>query len=415
MPTRRDPITMPWPRPGSGNPYQPQSLLGTQFGPNGGGEGDGLSGDGTHLAASSRWRHDMPSYDMRLHAVAYWNGRMNHAGAGEVAGPNAINVKAAWEPEGAAATVPLYVGADRLLVYASDDVKWHRPRAEVIVPGGSLPFSRQFVSVDVALQQWPVNRIARGLDLNESDNQFGTSAGTDQVDAVGVFGTPVNTWSFGPSAIIGTPADGMRRSSILLIQDSIGSFSGEDASPGYGDFRGAAGYIERYLGNLFAVSNAARASSRLEWVAQGFAKVYALTAPYITHLVLETSTNDWSTGRTLPQIQADIATILAPYQAQGVKCILCTSTPKVTATADAYLDGGTTAAANNSVREALNVWIRAKPLGIHGVIDGVQYIEDPARPGRFLPSNPALTNDGTHLTATGRALAQQGVNLNLFA
>lgn len=399
--------------------------VGTKTGPNGGGEGDGLVGDLTHLGGTSRLRIDMPSYDVEMPGlndalvpggVEFWNGYIKYNGAAEAAGPNAINVKSAWEPAGAAVTIPLYANSNRTNALAAGARRRYSPKDKIIIPGGSLPFSRQFVSVDVAAQQWPVSRIAHGTALGESDNVFGTGAGTDQSDAVGTFGNTTAAYAFGPSAIYGIPADRRRRPIVGMMQDSMGSVSGEDAGPGYGDANGFAGWLERSIGTRYAFLNATRASGRLQWVAAGFANQLAMMAPYITHLIIQLSCNDWSTGRTSTQMLTDLRTIVDAFAAQGVKVWVCTSTPKVTATADAYLDGGTTAGSGNAHREAYNTELRAnyRAYGADRLIDIASKVEDPARAGRFLPSNPALTTDGTHLSATGRALVQTAIDTGWF-
>lgn len=399
--------------------------IGTKTGPNGGGEGDGLLGDLTHLSGTSRLRIDMPSYDVEIPGindalvpggVEYWNGYIKYNGAAEANGPNAINVKAAWEPAGAAAAIPLYAAGNRTNALAAGARLRYSPLDKIIIPSGSLPFARQFVSVDVAAQQWPSSRIAHISALGESENTFGTGAGTDQSDAVGAFGSGTASYAFGPCGIYGVPADRRRRPIIGLMQDSMGTVSGEDASPGYGDANGFAGWLERSLGTSYAVINAARASARLQWTAAGFSNQLALMAPYITHLVIQLSANDWSTARTSTQMLADLRTIIDAFTAYGVKVWVCTSTPKVTATANAYVDGGTTAASGNAERETYNTELRAnyRTYGAERLIDIASKVEDPARAGRFLPSTPALTTDGTHLSATGRALVQTAIDVGWF-
>lgn len=402
--------------------------VGTKTGPNGGGEGDGLVGDLTHLGGTSRLRIDMPSYDVEIPGlndalvpggVEFWNGYVKYNGAAEADGPNAINVKSSWEPAGAAATIPLFANSNRTNALAAGARLRYSPKDKIIIPGGSLPFARQFVSVDVAGQQWPVNRIAHGTALGESDNVFGTGAGTDQCDAVGTFGNTTAAYAFGPSAIYGIPADRRRRPIVGMMQDSMGSVSGEDAGPGYGDANGFAGWLERSIGTRYAFLNSARASGRLQWVAAGFTSQLAMMAPYITHLIIQLGANDYSTGRTAVQMLADLRTITDAFAAYGVKVWACTATPKVGAnTVNAYLDGGTAPASvgQNAEREAYNTALRTSysTYGISRLIDIASKVEDPARAGCFLPSNPALTTDGTHLTATGRALVQTAFDTGWF-
>lgn len=393
-------------------------LIGTKQGPNGGGEGDGLYGDTSHRTATSRFRIDMPNYDVILKGVEYWNGYIKFNGADEAAGPNSLTNKAAWEPDGAAATIPLWGGGVRTATIAAGSRRIFIPEQGVIIPGGSLPYVRQLVTVADTPWQWPASRIAHGSvnSLDESDNQFGTGAGTDQVDVTGTFGSNSATYAWGPCAIYGVPADGQRRRAVALFQDSMGSVSGGDGAPDYGDSAGRAGFIERALGTSVAWTNAARASSRLQWVAAGMANQIAMTAPYVTSAIIQLGRNDITNSRSLVNLQDDFTTVAGWLQAYGVKVFATTITPKPLTTADAGLDGGSSVSApQETIRIDYNTWLKTLPVGIRGCFDVAATVEDSGRPGYFTPSNPAISTDLTHLTATGIALAQAAIDLNKLA
>lgn len=391
----------------------PVRIIGTKFGPNGGGEADGLLGDASHTAGTSRFRIDMPAYDVELQWVEYWNGYISMTQAAEQQGPNAINVKSAWEAADGTNT-PLYGnGLRRQISLNPGERARFRPQQKLIVPGGTLPFARQFVSVGTAGQQWPCNRIAHNSNLGESDNVFGTGAGTDQTDATGTFGSATFTYAFGPCGIYGIPADRQRRKAVALFQDSIGTNSGDDAVGNRGDANGYMGWLERALTNQYAFINAARATSRMQWVAAGFDNQISMIAPYVTSAIIQLGVNDWSTGRTLAQMQADLATMVTALQAYGVAVFVCTTSPKVTATTNAYVDGGSAINSGPSgIGNSYNTWVRTLPLGIRGCIDVANILEDPGRPGYFLPYSPALTTDGTHYSTTAMNLAAPALDLN---
>jgi hypothetical protein len=393
------------------------SAGGTKYGPNGGGEGDGLLGDTARRSATSRLRIDMPAYDFTVHFVEYWNGYIPFNTSGELPGPNPIAVKSGWEPEGSGSVTPLpFQGARTAWILSGGRLR--TDAQSIIVPGGSKPYIRQLVSTIQSPWQWPASRIAHGSvnSLGESENTFGTGAGTDQVDVTGTFGDNVAAYAFGPCAILGVPSDGRRRPVCLLLDNSLGSVAGTDGAPNYGDTNGYAGRGERALAAAGISSiNASRASSRLQWQAAGFATTLALTAPYVTSVLIGISENDWSNSRTLVNMQTDLAALVTGFQAFGVQVHVMTSSPKVIATADAYLDGGSAINAGlSAVANSYNAWLRTRPLGIAAVHDVAAALEDPARPGFFKPNNPALTTDGTHYTATGMALAVAAINTNLI-
>jgi lysophospholipase L1-like esterase len=395
----------------------PLRIIGTKYGPNGGAEGDGLIGDASHLSATSRLRVDMPSYDVVLKSVAYWNGYIKYNGAAEADGPNSITVKAAFELAGAGSTIPLYANGQRSVAIAAGARQLFIPSTRVVIPGGSLPYARQYVLLG-ATGQWPVNRVAHGTanaDLGNSDNTFGTGAGSDQCDAVGTFGNNAAVYAFGPCGIYGIPADGRRRKQVAIFGDSIATYSGADLGPSYGDTNGYPGFIERATRNQIATIAATRASGRLQWVAAGFANQLALIGPYVTHAIIELGRNDITNGRVLAELQADFATLANALKSFNVKVWATTITPKPTGSANSWVDGGNaTNSTQDAVRASYNTWLKTLPLGIAGCFDVAATVEDSGRPGYWTPNATALTTDGTHLSAAGMTLASAAIDISKF-
>lgn len=389
----------------------PTRIIGTKAGPLGGGSGTGVQGDASHLSATSRFRIDMPAYDTVLLGVEYWNGRISFNSGGEIAGANTVNNKAAWEIASVSNT-PLYEpGGGRTGVMAGGARQIMRPASRLVLPQGTSNFVRQHVSLG-ATGTWPVGRIAHNSTLGESENTFGTGAGTDQVDATGTFGSATSVYAWGPSAIYGVPADGLRRKAVALFQDSIGTVSGGDGATGYGDANGYAGWIERKIGSQIATTNAARASSRLQWVAAGFANQLAMIGPYVSSAIIQLGRNDVSNSRSLQNMKDDFATIATALQGYGVAVYASTITPKPATTANSWVDGGATlTTAEETVRNAYNTWLKTLPAGIRACFDICAYVEDGARPGYW---NASYTTDGTHLTVTAMQAAASAIDLNVL-
>ena len=386
-------------------------IIGTKAGPLGGGSGTGVQGDASHLSATSRFRIDMPAYDTVLLGVEYWNGRISFNSGGEIAGANTVNNKAAWESAVGVLTSLFDSAGNRTTAITAGSRTIMRPASRLVVPGGSLPFVRQYVSLG-ATGTWPASRIAHNSTLGESENTFGTGAGTDQVDATGTFGSATSVYAWGPSAIYGVPADGLRRKAVALFQDSIGTVSGGDGATGYGDANGYAGWIERKIGSQIATTNAARASSRLQWVAAGFANQLAMIGPYVSSAIIQLGRNDVSNSRTLQNMKDDFATIATALQGYGVAVYASTITPKPATTANSWVDGGATlTTAEETVRNAYNTWLKTLPAGIRACFDICAYVEDGARPGYW---NASYTTDGTHLTVTAMQAAASAIDLNVL-
>lgn len=401
---------------GSGIPI---GIIGTKFGPNGGGEGDGLSGDASHTAETDRFRIDMPNYDVELTYIEYWNGYIKFNGAAEANGPNAILVKAAWES--AAGVLTSFYDADgstRVVTLQPGERRRLYPASKLIIPASTLPYIRNRVSVGSAGQQWPANRIAHGSlnSMGESNNQFGTGAGTDQVDATGEFGTTTNKfYAFGPCGIYGVPVDRVRRKRIALFGDSMCTVSGVDGTPNYGDTNGYAGYLERAINSNYATITAARASSRLQWVVAGMANQLALIGPYVSSAIIQLGPNDIFTGRTLLQVQTDLTTLVTALQAYGIVCYGVTVTPRPLTTSNSWVDGGATLNASaEAIRQSYNTWLKTLPIGLRGVYDVAAAVEDAGRPGYWNAANPAWTPDGTHLAQPAMTAAVSVIDLNIL-
>lgn len=401
----------------------PLQLIGTKYAPGAGGEGDGLSGDVTHLASSSRHRHDMPNYDVWLEQIHYAGYYFPPTTAGETVAPALFNVKAAWENEGAASVVTVSPpnNSNRPEACSPGDTLIVEPAERISVPAASKPYSRQRVTVNVAAQQWPVNRLAHGSinSLGESDNQFG-GAGADTVDAVGTFTGTTPAYSFGPAALIGRPKDGNPRPALIIFDDSTGTVSGVDASTGdgnYGDANGYAGKFERAIGSSIATMNVARATSQLRGFAASCDRVLQYVK-YATDIMLPSFFNDWSAGRTATEILADFATIIGKIQAQTpagktVRLWAATSWPKPTATSNAWVDGGSTKNAGaDAHRVTVNAAIRAGSIaGVFGYVELAAALEDGARAGFYKSNTPAYTTDGSHLTLGGNQLLQAPIDV----
>ena len=107
------------------------------------------------------------------------------------------------------------------------------------------------------------------------------------------------------------------------------------------------------------------------------------------YVVLGGVTNDLSAGRSLAQIQGDIATLAARFAARGQRVILSTTIPRTTSTDGWLTTGNQTVLATEAVRLAYNAWVRA------GGIADVDAICDPA----------ALVEDGGASAPTGKFIA----------
>lgn len=397
----------------------PLQVLGTKFGPLGQAWNSANNGDATHHGETSRFRIDMPPYDMELKAVEYWNGRIGPTG--EVAGDNAITAKSAWEPAGkTGASLPLYTadGVTRSIIIPAGSRQRFYPGSKIIVPGGSLPYCLSFVSV-TGTQTFPVGRAAHQVtnSMGENCNYFSPSAGVDFTDTAGGFTSNASLiYAWGASGIYGIPADRVRRKCVWICADSRNTYSGSDASAPFGDTNGYAGWAERKIQNNVATINSARAGSYLHYRALGMVNEAALCAPYVTDMLIDLGINDLNGGTVLATLQADLATIIAVCRGYGVQRFhVATQSPNPAATTNGWVDGGSSLKAMDTVRQALNTWLRTKPLGITTCIDVCAYVEDQVRPGFWVANNPPYTPEGLHDNLIAQTAKGQALDLNILA
>ena len=111
-----------------------------------------------------------------------------------------------------------------------------------------------------------------------------------------------------------------------------------------------------------------------------------------TDAIVALGTNDLTNGRTLVQMQADMALLAGELQGRGLRVHCCTVPPKTNST-------NTTPSASEAVRVAYNDWLRTVPLDMATCFETADTLET-ARNSGYWKTGDYYT-DGIHVTAQG--------------
>lgn len=191
---------------------------------------------------------------------------------------------------------------------------------------------------------------------------------------------------------------------IGLIHDSILDGTADQTS-------GTSGWIgafEKSITNRHGHVEIGQSGQTLANYNNQHAGIQAMLLGSITHLVCGLLRNDVGVGATLLGLQTALGTVWAPYLAAGIKVFQVTCLPTTTSTDNwATTTNQTIINAVESVRTALNDWIRNTAPGLYGItcIDMCSIIESGLNSGLFNASaggghagTPMLTFSGGVVT-----------------
>ncbi len=245
-----------------------------------------------------------------------------------------------------------------------------------------------------------------------------TTAVAGEGYTAGVDYTRVNTavssvlaYSSCPMAILGT-TNPRSVPLVAMLGDSI--MTGEGEGTNIFD----RGWAERALNSQFGYMRIARpAETAQTFAVQANHPLRMRLLAGCTHAIVEYGTNDFFTGRTLLQIQTDLITIWNALIQRGMKVYQSTITPRTTSTDNWATTANQTVSANESVRVALNNWIRMNPSPLITYFEVADICETARDSGKW--KNDGITaflntSDGTHPSTASHIAASAAVNTALF-
>jgi hypothetical protein len=220
----------------------------------------------------------------------------------------------------------------------------------VVAKAGQRVYLHTNVSVATVGQKWPLDLYTLG------SNWEGATKGAPAADLSLTSGIAQTTEpAYSPIAILGTPIGGNRPIVVALVGDSIGYGSGDSVN--------SVGFLVRAMNSagIAYMQTCKPGEKAFDRNTSGFTYPSPRMSESIacTHAIEEYGRNDWANARTLAQTQADKLMIAAAYANRGVKVWATTQVPGTSSTDSWATTTNQTPTAYESVRLALNTWIRA--------------------------------------------------------
>lgn len=240
--------------------------------------------------------------------------------------------------------------------------------------------------------------------LGGSGDQYAVSTTAFATDyTVNAYGGGSTTNPFFPTAVLGLS----NVPSVIIYGDSRASGLNDAPSQNYG--LAGAGEIARQLDAILPYTNLGAPTDQLTTFLANSTRRTPLVA-YHTHVHCQYGINDVTAGRTAVQIEADMVTFLAKFNAT-YRVSQSTLLPRTTST-DAWATlANQTVTAQEAVRVAVNAYIRARTIGWWAVFENADVVESSRDSGKWKTVEAtgiigATTGDGTHPTPYGYGLLQ---------
>jgi lysophospholipase L1-like esterase len=287
--------------------------------------------------------------------LAYSNYYIPSSGT-VAANTNSINVKASIEINGGT-PIPVYFNGARTVSIAggatifSDTVNCMISPTDVVFirtywdagTGGYIP-------MNINLDQSNIHGSI--ASVKQSD---GATYGSDLTDNGNVTSAS-GTKGFGPRAIFGATLD--MQKALLLVGDSIVDGTGDTS---YLIENTGFPAIYCYNNKIGSTKISIPGETANGYISNTNTSPLTIRMPFVknhTDVLCDYGINDVSNGRSLAQIQADLLRIWRYFATRGLRVYQTTITPKTTTT-DLFMTlANQTVTANESVRLALNVWLR---------------------------------------------------------
>lgn len=345
------------------------------------------------------------------------------AGVVEADTPNPITVRAAFEPV-SGTVIPITFAGRRSVTIEPGATVYSDPLGVDIVKGATF-YTRTYVEVATG-QKFPKCQYL--ISAGTEGHNYASPIGAD-LTATGsatVNGQNLNTRVFGPSMILGRPAD-PGRPVIGLPGDSVVRGTGDNDI----------GLFERALGGSYSFVNVAFPSENMSgWIGSNgltrFRRQSLLAAANITHIITDYTVN--SLGQA--SFFTDALAIWTSLRRLARYVYATTLTPQTTST-DAWATVGnqtpSRAAADETRRISFNTWmrdgapivagvpaavgtveaIRAGGAGhpLTGIFEVADLAESARNSGRW---RAGFTSDGIHPNPTGAVAMKAAIDPSLF-
>lgn len=308
-------------------------------------------------------------------------------------------------------------------------VTWNGATSVVIPNGATAPLSDP-VPIDIPAGSTFFERTcittagSIGLSFYLRQNLDSFTFGSDVSTATGAMGTvdvsvPAQN-AYTALAILGSSGL-VLPPSVLILGDSIAAGTGDFVRTA-ADSTSSPGYVTRALADAvpwvnFSTSGCTLAQYNSAALTYQRRKLFS----YFKFAIIELGTNDTIGGASLATQQASYIALATALANRGLKVFVCTQLPRVATTDGMLTTQNQTVLASESVRVAVNTWLRTVPVPFAGVFDTASLVEVNLQNvltlngGRWQLRTAALasgtstgTNTSTTLNDTGQAWAVNG-------
>jgi lysophospholipase L1-like esterase len=277
--------------------------------------------------------------------------------------------------------------------------------------GQQLPAFGAYYAPNPAQGPYTVNGAYPNTVLGEGVNL--SISATDQTANLSSISGTGNAPTYGASAIC----------TVQPLTQSVAAVNGDSLQAGFkggGDAFNNIGPVSWACGDLVPVLNSAvsgkvaAADAGSGYTGTGYASAMTARLAWYqhcnaTHFFNCLGTNDFYAGTSAATIEGYLTTIGNLAAAIGLTPIIATLPPRTTSTDNWATTTNQTVTSNESIRTALNTWVRSTPLPHASFVEFCTPAE--SSPGSGLWSVPGGTADGIHWGYNVELLVMQQVNV----
>lgn len=363
--------------------------------------GDSPTNGTTDVSGSFRKKHKCITNATNIR-VGYGNC------SNETLNLNNIVVKAAIESSGGA-IYKLYFSGRRSVTIEPGAIVWSDPVGINLTRGDTF-WTRTYVSVGAG-EIFLVNCAAQ--ESGEGHNLVSIGGdGSDKADSGTIpFGSDARI-NFAPFGIIGETTETVPV--VGIIGDSI-THGYNEAVPNFDNPYSIQAMGDNYGDDYAHILMAKPGESIQTFATEAGRALRTRLLKGCTHVVCGYGGADiLLNSRSLVQFQADCAIVWGMLNQMGIKVFQSTICPLTTSSDSWATVGNQTVHANESVRVAVNTWLRTIPTPLSGIFDIAAIVESSANSGKW--KAPDWTTDGIHpKDGTTHAAMAAAINPNVFA
>ena len=277
----------------------------------------------------------------------------------------------------------------------------------VSIPDGAIVYVR-FSYQNSGSGGFPYLTSNAGMVEDTVDGEAMQCDGVDHTMSSSVTDTMQGGAIIYPAAIVGTTA----KPSEFILGDSL-TFGLWDTV----DYQGDTGFTARAVGRYLPYINAGVPGDTISAVNASGTRRLAL-AQLCSQTIVHLGTNDFLQNATAATIESNLTTVWTTFKRAKV---FANTLPPATSSTDNWVTATNQTKRNDTVREAVNAFIRARPAPLNGVFDVADKLEVLHAYGLWRvifngnsTGGFGITEDGVHPFIYGYTLGAEAIDLGQF-